>query len=180
MSHVFDVFCMAYDRVMLRSVVVLYNCAPLPGFIYMQLQPWKCCQKVGSEVPQFSAITYFVFVMHSWWHRRNCERDFISPIVKPVSPRMHNKDEEPNWNICDCDSTHHQLLLICRFRGGINKIKMIICCCSNTGFDDLSVFAISSQLSAKISVHSVRIFRWGQQLRRLNTIHERIKAMPKI
>ncbi len=34
-------------------------------------------------------ITYFVFLMHSW-------RDVIlgiSPIVKPVSPRMRNKNE---------------------------------------------------------------------------------------
>jgi hypothetical protein len=31
--------------------------------------------------------------MHSWWDRRNCEHDVISPIVKPVSPRMHNKNE---------------------------------------------------------------------------------------
>ena len=36
--------------------------------------------------------------MHSWWDRRNCEHDVISPIVKPVSePRMHNKDEESNY-----------------------------------------------------------------------------------
>ncbi len=41
----------------------------------------------------FPPITYFVFVMHSWSHPRNCERDVISPIVKPVSPRMHHKNE---------------------------------------------------------------------------------------
>ncbi len=43
-----------------------------------------------------SLVTYFVFVRHSWWDRRNCERDVISAIVKPVSPRMHIKNEEPN------------------------------------------------------------------------------------
>ena len=43
-------------------------------------------------------IRLFVFVMHSWWDRRNCEHEVISPIVKPVAPRMHNKNEVGNCN----------------------------------------------------------------------------------
>ncbi len=40
------------------------------------------------------SITYFVSVM------RNCERDVISLIVKPVSPRKHNKNEVSNCIHC--------------------------------------------------------------------------------
>ena len=31
-----------------------------------------------------TGIKIFVFVMQSWWNRRNCEHDVISPIVMPV------------------------------------------------------------------------------------------------
>ncbi len=43
------------------------------------------------KIFNLKTITYFVFVMHSWSDRRNCKRDVIHPIVKPVSPRMHSK-----------------------------------------------------------------------------------------
>ncbi len=46
-----------------------------------------------------SSVTYFVFVMHSWWDRRNSERDVISSIVKPVSSRMHNRNEESSHDL---------------------------------------------------------------------------------
>ena len=44
-----------------------------------------------------NGIRLFGFVMYSWWDRRNCEHDVISPIVKPVSRRIHNKNEVVNW-----------------------------------------------------------------------------------
>ncbi len=63
------------------------------------LQQWPSGLRVPAVRRVPGSITYFVFVMHSWWDRRNCERDVISPIVKPVSPKMHNKNEQPNYRL---------------------------------------------------------------------------------
>jgi len=54
---------------------------------------------MGGCILLFLDIYLLHFFMHSWWDRRNCERDVISSIVQPVSPRMHKKNEEPNLDV---------------------------------------------------------------------------------
>jgi hypothetical protein len=57
--------------------------------------------RTSSHTWRVVVITYFVFVMHSWWDRLNYGTDdvMLTDNVTPVSPRMHNKNEEPNWTI---------------------------------------------------------------------------------
>ena len=53
------------------------------------------CRAVKIQNSLKVSYTSFV-VMHSWWDRLNYRTDDVMLTVTPVSPRMHNKNEEPN------------------------------------------------------------------------------------
>jgi hypothetical protein len=57
---------------------------------------WQIDSLISCVHFRWFTITYFVFVMHSWWNRLNYKTDDVMLTGTLVLPIMHNKNEKPN------------------------------------------------------------------------------------